>query len=316
MDTIKNYLIHRVEQLETEKAKMNATIAQNQTEIDAVLAKIKDVQEQMDDAFHIFSPKPQNRRMKQTEIAVLGEKQAELRIIQNSNIRKRQAIEGEQQQVREYIEQLENGDFIARTREDTKSVAHLYEQMKQEQQKFYEFVVKSLENHENKKNEKDFTAIRNYHRNGVNQYNNILSFGGNLDLLVKNMNQKYNNRSGIVLDYTEQPEQGNVVKNKEAQLSVFQRDTLLMLCSNFLEQLLIQLTDTKVIIQVSMEEKIMIITWNLSSNIEVDLEQILKKPVGGTDSPFILSDLLCLHDGLYRNIVTRGQRQIVMRIKL
>ncbi len=173
MDSLKQYLNDRTERLEKEKIKLTAAITQNQSEIQAISDKIGEIRERMDDAFRIFSPKPRNRDMERTEIAVLGEKTAELQIVLKANEKKLAALEQEQAQVRTYIEQLENGEVIARVSEDMGSVAHLYNRMKAE------------------------------NRSGTVRYNHIISFAANLDLQVSRLNKQYKNRVGIVFENRE-----------------------------------------------------------------------------------------------------------------
>lgn len=304
MDNIKQYLMERVENLEKEKIMLNAAIAQNKTEVQATEDKVREIQEKIDDAYQIFSPKPRNRDMDRTEIAVLGEKKAELQILQSANEKKLAAVEQEQIQVRAYIEQLENGEFIARTSRDTKSVEHLYNRMKQDQQAFFRYVIEKIEPYENKKNEKSFAEIRQYQIGPKNKYNHIISFAANLDLLVDKLNKKYNNRVGLLFD------------KKESEMSDFQKETMLEFFTEFLEALLSEEETLKIVIKVTLEIAVVVAAFNLSTSKEVDLEQILQRKVADESSGLTVFDLLCVNDGIYRNIVSRGQRQIIIRTKI
>lgn len=304
MDNIKQYLMERVENLEKEKIMLNAAIAQNKTEVQATEDKVREIQEKIDDAYQIFSPKPRNRDMDRTEIAVLGEKKTELQILQSANEKKLAAVEQEQIQVRAYIEQLENGEFIARTSRDTKSVEHLYNRMKQDQQAFFRYVIEKIEPYENKKNEKSFAEIRQYQIGPKNKYNHIISFAANLDLLVDKLNKKYNNRVGLLFD------------KKESEMSDFQKETMLEFFTEFLEALLSEEETLKIVIKVTLEIAVVVAAFNLSTSKEVDLEQILQRKVADESSGLTVFDLLCVNDGIYRNIVSRGQRQIIIRTKI
>lgn len=304
MDNIKQYLMERVENLEKEKIMLNAAIAQNKTEVQATEDKVREIQEKIDDAYQIFSPKPRNRDMDRTEIAVLGEKKTELQILQSANEKKLAAVEQEQIQVRAYIEQLENGEFIARTSRDTKSVEHLYNRMKQDQHAFFRYVIEKIEPYENKKNEKSFAEIRQYQIGPKNKYNHIISFAANLDLLVDKLNKKYNNRVGLLFD------------KKESEMSDFQKETMLEFFTEFLEALLSEEETLKIVIKVTLEIAVVVAAFNLSTSKEVDLEQILQRKVADESSGLTVFDLLCVNDGIYRNIVSRGQRQIIIRTKI
>ena len=301
MDSLKQYLNDRTERLEKEKIKLAAAITQNQAEIQAISDKVGEIRERMDDAFRIFSPKPRNRDMERTEIAVLGEKAVELQVVLKANEKKLAALEQEQAQVRTYIEQLENGEVIARVSEDMGSVAHLYNRMKAERRNFYEFVVRELEPYEDKKNEAVFSEIREY-RSGTVQYNHIISFTANLDLQISRLNKRYENRVGIVFE------------NREISLSAFQQETMTEFLFFFSEELLKQREDIKFIIKVKCSEDLLIYEFNLNTSDEVDLEKVRNQKVTDGDDGLTVSDLLCLNNGSVRNLISRGQRQLRVQV--
>ena len=83
-----------------------------------------------------------------------------------------------------------------------------------------------------------------------------------------------------------------------------------------MEALLSEEETLKIVIKVTLEIAVVVAAFNLSTSKEVDLEQILQRKVANESSGLTVFDLLCVNDGIYRNIVSRGQRQIIIRTKI
>lgn len=299
---VSTYLINRLESIFKEKMILSAQISKNNIEILELNNKIVEIKDKIDEAYEIFSPNPVTSHFNKTEMAVLAEKQNDLREKNNTLCKQTEELEIEEKQVKECIILIENGIVLAKNLNETKCAERFCADISARVEIAGEELKDDLEKIRNTRNTK---IIDNMLEKYVSTFEEIevAEFVTKLDNSLRILNQKYDDRIGVFYE------------GLATKLSKFIVNIAYKLIVEVLEEVLMEYIDNQIILKITIQDNIIILDLKINDGNNIDFESILYKNIGIGDSNLTYMDLLNICNGGYVNLNIDKRKEIVIKIK-